>query len=1546
MAKKSAKELKEEGAQLGALIAKARKKPHNFALVIAKDDGIVLEADPRKASSVMLRQAKSNGGTAKGVMGVMSVKGKVIQFSVEDPDGPPKVLLMQTKKHLKDRGLAFKVAFLLPGGDAIGDEDDEAEDVARKPKKGKETTESAKDGKSASDATDKSSGGVEKTETQVAEGDSDAPENRVEKPDVDADAAKPTAGGDTAPAGPDRTLVEETFAKIGDKLTRLSTEGEDGVAKKAKQYETAFTMFLNAGNIKKAQGLLNLATSFIEKEYARLEEQVPTVMSDLSDIASSAAEAVSDAYDTVVDTVDDFVDGLTEGGRKKLELQRLGVSEEEQDHIVGDLESNPNALVDAKRNLVDGMDLPEDAKGPFKDLAEQDPAAFEEAYKQVKTLRDDGSFGAPIDPGEGAAAAGDEAQTLFANLVAGMEDPEEILTEIERLKNAFDDASPALPDKVGQAQKYYSDAKKALSDDDIDGAKTHAEELANLVGEAEARLAALIKAKEELLAAIEGFQAPAGAIDEERAQMDEHRKTAIAALEPAAPSLEDIHKAQEAFAQMVALIPIIYAAIYLREAVAEIMEQRSHQLREIARLLSRPGNTVKGEQLQRRLDFQSEEIVRLCTALKPVEARKLLAQMLGTIAELQAEEPIMAAADALREEAEREYAALKPKIDRAKLFYPIDEEFKAMVEEFREEDVEVRSLIHKNHFGHALVVIDSLKRSIDRLLARQADFDARVAVRDTFVVDWEKYEVVRSQVYAMRITLPDVRALFVTFDAADDVVLAAKNDFDYPAAQAAIPAAKTAAEAVLKRKKDCDVHAAKYDEAMTRFAAGETLFKPMNAIDTIHTEALWNKLAEGVQKRTAFWQAVRDTPDMAKALKIVAEFEKIVQDLLPLLAAEKAAVIEIDRLNALLAAAKAKIDAADGVKPNTEAMLTIFKAYVTARYDFFGSLDAAKPDAEAKLNAYIAAAEAVTNAAAAHAGHEAAAKAACDAREAAVKPKFEAAKTACEPYPTELGSQVLSLEDTGRYYQKLYDDQRYLEARDYLADVEKFAEDLLNEVAAAKALVDQREAELTGKYTAAFIARLTTVTGYDDSSKEMREKRKSAIDLQTSLETAQTDRKLKEALEHFAALDPLVTDLEALKAAEGPLLADRLWVETQVAAKQHFINTARVIEGVDRATQAKVDAFTDARKGFRTPYKAADFTAARAAWPRFDKAIDDLNAMQGAYDALRGKKDICDAAWAAISSKYDVVYEMRGLTEELEKLVKDFDTANALYDKAYDRHDWDQVLVELPNLERAINALLAKKADHDAADAAGAETADETLYELKTMFVADLKAKTAEEKLELLEKLRSQKQELTPEQLAMQRKIYESFEMDAEFVKQDDERRAKLNEAIKKDAELQAASANWDSTDPKTMISPDEKIRLLMKTVKKECEIYGMPVPEIKTFSDPNGDAGFHNPNDNSVNINIHEEAAFDDFFETIDTITHELAHHYQATLVERLEEGLLTPGDPEYKQALMLAANSGLYDFIDPEDDDEGYRAQPLEVHAWKTGGGVQDALREEPTF
>ncbi|MFQ5624700.1 MAG: hypothetical protein ACE5FS_15050, partial [Paracoccaceae bacterium] len=117
MAKKSAAEIKKEAARLKEIMANAKKKPHNFALLIGKD-GLVFEADIRKPPAAMRRLAKANGGGAKGASGVMTVSGKLIQFQCDD-DNVPRALTKLARKHFSERGFAYKFEISLPGGESL-----------------------------------------------------------------------------------------------------------------------------------------------------------------------------------------------------------------------------------------------------------------------------------------------------------------------------------------------------------------------------------------------------------------------------------------------------------------------------------------------------------------------------------------------------------------------------------------------------------------------------------------------------------------------------------------------------------------------------------------------------------------------------------------------------------------------------------------------------------------------------------------------------------------------------------------------------------------------------------------------------------------------------------------------------------------------------------------------------------------------------------------------------------------------------------------------------------------------------------------------------------------------------------------------------------------------------------------------------------------------------------------------------------------------------------------------------------------------------------
>lgn len=125
--KKSPAELKQEGVELGEKLNAARKKPYNFALSMGKD-GLVLETHLTKSADVLWRIAKKSGGGPKGAMGVMNVKGKIIELTCSD-DKVPGPLTKLAKKFFAERGLVYKVVLVLPSGE-VGDD---GEDAAQSP---------------------------------------------------------------------------------------------------------------------------------------------------------------------------------------------------------------------------------------------------------------------------------------------------------------------------------------------------------------------------------------------------------------------------------------------------------------------------------------------------------------------------------------------------------------------------------------------------------------------------------------------------------------------------------------------------------------------------------------------------------------------------------------------------------------------------------------------------------------------------------------------------------------------------------------------------------------------------------------------------------------------------------------------------------------------------------------------------------------------------------------------------------------------------------------------------------------------------------------------------------------------------------------------------------------------------------------------------------------------------------------------------------------------------------------------------------------------
>ena len=106
-------------AEIEDLISAAKKKPHNFCLMKAKE-GVVLKAHPIRNADMMVREAKQAGGmSAFMTQGVLNVSGRTLRFSVEDvPRSLPKAM----KQYLIGLKVKCKLEFVLPSGEIVGED--------------------------------------------------------------------------------------------------------------------------------------------------------------------------------------------------------------------------------------------------------------------------------------------------------------------------------------------------------------------------------------------------------------------------------------------------------------------------------------------------------------------------------------------------------------------------------------------------------------------------------------------------------------------------------------------------------------------------------------------------------------------------------------------------------------------------------------------------------------------------------------------------------------------------------------------------------------------------------------------------------------------------------------------------------------------------------------------------------------------------------------------------------------------------------------------------------------------------------------------------------------------------------------------------------------------------------------------------------------------------------------------------------------------------------------------------------------------------------
>ena len=605
----------------------------------------------------------------------------------------------------------------------------------------------------------------------------------------------------------------------------------------------------------------------------------------------------------------------------------------------------------------------------------------------------------------------------------------------------------------------------------------------------------------------------------------------------------------------------------------------------------------------------------------------------------------------------------------------------------------------------------------------------------------------------------------------------------------------------------------------------------------------------------------------------------------------------------------------------------------------------------------IAAAEVLRNLELTELTQRGAAKKAMEDALAALLPDYNKATALAKANRPTLDADETELGASIKVYNAKSKAKGYFEASEALGKARVVVDRMLAAKANAENATGLLKPQFEARWTDQVKANIAIVLAFSDIMlPDLKTRLDAVFAHDAKVKDFETKKLWHEGMAEIDRLMPVLNGLLAQRALIQQKMADLKWLNDEYQTDKTELTAAGAVPAATRELKPKVDTYNKLTSEYFALKKGHEYTQARAMYPSRLAAAKALAQMKSQYDAVKADYEAADAAWNLISSDNAAAGNFKPISDELAALLEVREDALSAFRDAYFGFDYVAAAARCPAIgvaSRAVIAAATAKVTVTADDGSESEvdsydkiTADvdkaaaAVEAEVDALSPDDLKnTKSGAEKVAMLKALRGQKEKLTDKQRELQRKIYAAMDMDPEFVAIDDQRRAELTEAIKADKELMDAKDDWASTD----IS--KRIALLQKTLVKECEIYGMPVPTVQTFEEPMpGDLGSFNPGTNVIRINVHPSATFDDFYDTIDTIVHENAHNYQDYLVTRLTEGLIQPGDPDYKQAIMFASNSVAQSYVDGAEDREIYEKQPLEEHAWKTGDGVKHALTPAP--
>ncbi len=379
----------------------------------------------------------------------------------------------------------------------------------------------------------------------------------------------------------------------------------------------------------------------------------------------------------------------------------------------------------------------------------------------------------------------------------------------------------------------------------------------------------------------------------------------------------------------------------------------------------------------------------------------------------------------------------------------------------------------------------------------------------------------------------------------------------------------------------------------------------------------------------------------------------------------------------------------------------------------------------------------------------------------------------------------------------------------------------------------------------------------------------------------------------------------------------------------------------------------DVRKNLKPPDPTLEplMTTAEVEYAKVEEKVS-ANDYAGALAILNGAFDTaCSGLYRAISArlaakracsdKFKLAIDVKhttvmASTPELRTLAKTKDTALKAYDDLFKAFDFTEAEKRIPAAKEAVDKLIEASARQELAARPKTDAA-----KLKvTQLAADgsLEMRPTGELIELLTDLQGVTSKLTADERVAQRELYKAMPLSKEFMTKDTDRQKKVIEGLVSDpAEKNALKdhrTRWGA------LGESEKLATLVKAHAKQCSTLGIPTIPVLLVKKPPSNCGGFVPSARVINVNS-ENASFKvNFEDSLNTVFHETGHWFQLNLVERYNNGEAI-ADDEKEQVIMFALNDNRSDaYVQPGEDDETYRKQPQEAHAFKVGDDMGKML------